>query len=84
MATMAEVDDVAMDGSLYNVELAQSQDAEFEYRRYRDLPHRSFNDTLKSHSSFAVKLSETGEYSTVQRREGFNVALEHIHDLLLT
>lgn len=27
--------------------------------KYRDLPHRSSNETLKMHSNFAVKLSET-------------------------
>ncbi len=29
--------------------------------KYRDLPHRSANEILKSHSNFAVKLSETGQ-----------------------
>ena len=29
--------------------------------KYRDLPHRSANEILRSHSNFAVKLSETGE-----------------------
>ena len=29
--------------------------------RYRDIPHRSCNEALKSHSNFVVKLSETGK-----------------------
>lgn len=57
MATMEEGE---MDVGLYSVELSETQDTN-GYRRYRDLPHRSFNETLKSHSSFAVKLSETGK-----------------------
>lgn len=32
-----------------------------EGSRYRDLPHRSSNESLKAHSTFAVKLSETGK-----------------------
>lgn len=62
MAAMAEVEEVAMEDGLYSVELSQTIDTG-GYRRYKDLPHRSFNETLKSHSSFAVKLSETGELS---------------------
>ena len=30
-------------------------------KRYRDLPHRSSNETLKAHTNFSIKLSETGE-----------------------
>ena len=30
-------------------------------KRYRDLPHRSSNETLKTHTNFSIKLSETGE-----------------------
>ncbi len=58
---MASVGGASIDDGMDNVELTQSQDT--GYRRYRDLPHRSFNETLKTHSSFAVKLSETGESS---------------------
>ncbi|XP_064384983.1 uncharacterized protein LOC135333889 isoform X2 [Halichondria panicea] len=54
---MASVGGASIDDGMDNVELTQSQDT--GYRRYRDLPHRSFNETLKTHSSFAVKLSET-------------------------
>ena len=56
---MANVGNNGMDGSLDSVELTRSQDTS-GYRRYRDLPHRSFNETLRTHSNFAVKLSETG------------------------
>ena len=31
--------------------------------KYRDLPYRSSNETLKMHSTFAVKLSEAGAKS---------------------
>ncbi len=58
---MAGVGGASIDDGLDNVELTQSHDT--GYRRYRDLPHRSFNETLKTHSSFVVKLSETGESS---------------------
>jgi hypothetical protein len=30
-----------------------------QYKRMRDLPHRSHNETLRSHTMFSVKLSET-------------------------
>lgn len=30
-------------------------------KRYRDLPHRSSNEALKTHTNFSIKLSETGE-----------------------
>lgn len=33
-----------------------------DYRCYRDLPHRSFNETLRTHSNYTVKLSEIGEH----------------------
>lgn len=32
-----------------------------DMKRYRDLPHRSTNEALKSHTNFSVRLSETGE-----------------------
>ena len=35
-----------------------------DMKRYRDLPHRSSNETLKTHVNFSIKLSETGELET--------------------
>ena len=34
-----------------------------QYKRMRDLPHRSHNETLRSHTMLSVKLSEIGIYS---------------------
>ena len=31
-------------------------------KRYSDIPHRSSNEVLKTHTNFAVRLSETGTY----------------------
>jgi len=55
MASVGAPAEVTLD----TVDLSNSQDG-MGYKRYRDLPHRSFNETLRQHSSFAVKLSETG------------------------
>ena len=59
---MANAEKNNIQGSLDSVDLTQSQDpSRSDYLRYRDIPHRSFNETLKAHSNYAVKLSETGE-----------------------
>lgn len=36
-------------------------------KRYRDLPHRSSNEALKTHTNFSIKLSETGELKANER-----------------
>lgn len=42
------------------VELEPAVNGTSRCTRYRDLPNRSSNEALKLHSTFAVKLSETG------------------------
>ena len=44
-----------------------SADSSSDMKRYRDLPHRSSNEALKTHTNFSIKLSETGELEINER-----------------
>lgn len=44
-----------------------SDSSSADVKRYRDLPHRSSNEALKTHTSFSIKLSETGEPDANER-----------------
>ncbi len=63
MSTSSVEDQPEMASSLASAELLEAAvpNGVAEGSKYRDLPHRSSNETLKSHSTFAVKLSETGK-----------------------